>query len=248
MKAYLRVGHLGEFYNLNCADAFMGCKKSGIDTVFYKAVYSITDNQPEDLVVGSFSDVLVALEKWGIHPAPLDYPEELMPFVGRKIWKSTLSTVMLHSEYRNIFIKPVVEAKRFHGTVIETSEDLARLGGSIEDLEVWCSERVHFISEWRLWVLEGEIIGLTPYAGKWDAFPDADVLKKAVAAFHCAPAAYALDFGVTDDGKTLLVEASDGYGLSSCGLNVIKYVKVLTARWHELTRYVKPAEELSVED
>ena len=43
------------FYNQNCSDAFAGCNKLGLDVVRYKAIYSINDNQPEDLVVGSYS-------------------------------------------------------------------------------------------------------------------------------------------------------------------------------------------------
>lgn len=248
MKAYLRVGHLGEFYNLNCAEAYSGCNKLGIGVKRYKAVYSITGNKPEDLVVGSFSDTLEALEKWGIHPELSDYPDELLPFCGRKIWKSTLFTVTRHSELWHVFVKPVHEAKRFHGTVIDTSEDLVKLGGALEDFEIWCSERVNFLSEWRLWVLDGEIIGLTPYAGRWDLFPDVEVMKKAVKAFKSAPAAYALDFGVTDTGRTLLVETSDGYGLSSCGLNPEKYVRILARRWQELTKDVKVEDKKDLHD
>ena len=86
-------------------------------------------------------------------------------------------------------------------------------------------------------------MGLKPYKGRWDVFPDAEVLKKAVAAYHSAPAGYALDFGVTDDGRTLLVEMSDGYGLASFGLKAPIYMQILAARWQELTKDVKVEEE-----
>ena len=72
MKVYLRIAHDGEFYNQNCSDAFAGCNKLGLDVVRYKAIYSINDNQPEDLVVGSYSDTCFALDRMGIHPEPLD--------------------------------------------------------------------------------------------------------------------------------------------------------------------------------
>ena len=112
---------------------------------------------------------------------------------------------------------------------------LIKLGGGVDDIDVWCSEYVHFISEWRLWVLNGEIVGLNPYGGAWDVFPDVEVLRKAVRAYTSAPRAYALDFGVTDDGRTLLVEVSDGYGLMSYGLNARLYVQILLTRWKEMT-------------
>ena len=50
---------------------------------------------------------------------------------------------------------------------------------------------------------------------------------------------YALDFGITDEGKTLLVEVSDGYALASFGLKSRLYMQILLARWQELTKDVK---------
>ncbi len=243
MKTYIRIKHTGEFYDSSCYAAYAGCNELEIPVQPYKAVYSIADNDPHDPVVGTFSDVKVALEQLGVKLTPLDYPDELLPFMGRKIWKSTLFTITSHAEDWHVFVKPVEDVKRFHGTVLDKSEDLIKLGGGLEDIDVWCSQKVHFISEWRLWVLEGEIVGLKPYKGRWDVFPDAEVLKKAVAAYRSAPAGYALDFGVTDDGRTLLVEMSDGYGLAAFGLKAPIYMKILAARWQELTKDVKGVEE-----
>ena len=242
MKAYLRISHNGEFYNQNCNAAFIGCQKLGIDVVRYKAIYSIENNLPEDVVVGSYSDVLVALDNLGVHPEPLDYPEELLSFAGRKIWKSTLFDVTqnvtdaINKESCHIFVKPLKDVKRFRGTVLNRCEDLIKLGGGVDDIDIWCSEYVQFVSEWRLWVLHGEIIGINPYQGAWDVFPDVEILKKAVTAFKSAPSAYALDFGITSEGKTLLVEVSDGYGLMSYGLHPEKYIQILITRWKELTK------------
>lgn len=239
MKAYIRIRHTGELYDRSCYAAYAGANELDIPVKPYKVVYSLTDNDPKDPVVGTFSDVKVALERFGVKLLPLDYPDELMPFVGRKIWKSTLFTITSHAEDWHVFVKPVEDVKRFHGTVLDKSEDLIKLGGGLEDIDVWCSSRVNFISEWRLWVLQGEIVGLCPYKGRWDIFPDPSVLKAAVAAYHFAPAGYALDFGITDEGKTLLVEVSDGYALASFGLKSRLYMQILLARWQELTKDVK---------
>ena len=168
MKAYIRIRHTGELYDRSCYAAYAGANELDIPVKPYKVVYSLTDNDPKDPVVGTFSDVKVALERFGVKLLPLDYPDELMPFVGRKIWKSTLFTITSHAEDWHVFVKPVEDVKRFHGTVLDKSEDLIKLGGGLEDIDVWCSSRVNFISEWRLWVLQGEIVGLCPYKGRWD--------------------------------------------------------------------------------
>ncbi len=236
MKVYIRIKHSGEFFNQNCFDMYMGCSLMKIPVKTYKAVYSIEDNEPEDPIVGTMDDVEVALDKMGIHLIPLDYPEDLSSFLGRKIWKSTLFSITSHADSWHVFVKPIWDVKRFSGTVLDKSEDLIKLGGGLEDIPVWCSEKVNFLSEWRLWVLNGEIIGLNPYAGRWDLFPNVEIMKQAVAAFQHAPCGYALDFGVTDDGRTLLVEASDGYVLRSFGLAPEKYASLLFARWQEITK------------
>lgn len=240
MKAYIRIKHTGEFYDTSCYYAYAGCKSLGIPVITYKAVYSIKDNEPEDPVVGTYSDVKVALEQLGVKIAPLDYPEELLPFTGRKIWRSTLFTITSNPDAWHVFVKPVEDIKRFRGTVLDKSEDLIKLGGGLEDIDVWCSEKVKFLSEWRLWVLNGEVVGLSPYKGQWDILPNTEVMKKAVEAYVHAPSAYALDFGITDNGRTLLVEVSDGYSLASFGLSPSIYFNILSTRWNELTKSVKP--------
>ncbi len=49
-----------------------------------------------------------------------------------------------------------------------------------------------------------------------------------------APHAYSLDWGVTDDGRTLLVEMNEGYALGHYGLPPVSYARFLAARWHQI--------------
>ncbi|MMZ67938.1 hypothetical protein D1872_305770 [compost metagenome] len=56
-----------------------------------------------------------------------------------------------------------------------------------------------------------------------------------VSQFQAAPKGYAVDFGLTDKGETLLVEVNDGYSLGHYGLFSLDYAKLLSARWAELT-------------
>lgn len=44
-----------------------------------------------------------------------------------------------------------------------------------------------------------------------------------------------MDFGLTDDGRTLMIEVNDGYALGCYGLLYVNYAKLLSARWAELT-------------
>lgn len=60
------------------------------------------------------------------------------------------------------------------------------------------------------------------------------MVDAAVIDYKSAPAGYALDFGVTRDGRTLLVEINDGYALGCYGLQHNLYAKLLEARWAEM--------------
>ncbi len=73
------------------------------------------------------------------------------------------------------------------------------------------------------------------YKGDWRKHYDYKVIENAVNEFTSAPAGYAVDFGLTDDGRTLLIEVNDGYSLGCYGLMHINYAKLLSARWAELT-------------
>lgn len=81
----------------------------------------------------------------------------------------------------------------------------------------------------------GEIIDVRRYGGRWDVACDADVVESCVKDFEGAPKAYALDFGVTKDGETILVEVNNTCSIGSYGLEPVLYARFLSARWAELT-------------
>lgn len=60
------------------------------------------------------------------------------------------------------------------------------------------------------------------------------VRYRAVKEYRDAPAGYGIDFGVTADRRTLLVEVNDGYALGCYGLQHDLYAQLLSARWSEL--------------
>lgn len=72
------------------------------------------------------------------------------------------------------------------------------------------------------------------YCGDWSKAPSRAVVGQTIAAYSSASAGYAADFGVTDDGRTLLVEVNDGYSLGPYGLWPKLYAQLLSARWTEM--------------
>jgi hypothetical protein len=112
---------------------------------------------------------------------------------------------------------------------------LISCGDEREDTEIWCSEPVKFVAEWRCFVRYGEIIDVRKYGGDWRLKYDYKIIEQALEAYKSAPKAYAMDFGLTDNDRTLLVEVNDGYSLGSYGLLSLDYAKFLSARWAEIT-------------
>jgi hypothetical protein len=93
------------------------------------------------------------------------------------------------------------------------------------------------MSEYRVFVLHGKIVGMRPYAGDAAMLPEESVITEAVSTWEAsgrAYAAYAIDFGVLKSGVTALVELNDGFSIGSYGLDRAIYTDFIIARWQEL--------------
>ena len=230
MRAYIH-GFQGKAYNTECQLAQDGFEELGIKTVLFTTNEEFDTRNPEDVVVGTTVIIWHALEQRGIPVEYMDYPEELKDFVGRKIWKTKLKDIK--QEEPPFFMKPV-EEKAAPGIVVNTWEDLDPYIYVDPETELYCSEAVHFVSEWRCFLLYGKIIGVHFYYGDREAEYDPTVIDAAVKVYPDMPAGFAMDFGVTDDGRTLLIEVNDGYSLGTYGLEATLYARLLSARWAEM--------------
>jgi ATP-grasp domain, R2K clade family 2 len=236
MKVYIRQNSDLQFATIECGVAYHGFKLLGWEIQPFLEFDSIESFQSESVVVGLIKDIHTALQFSKISlPVPLDYPQELQPFLGRKIWRSTIDDLALAKQWE-MFIKPVNECKKFTGRAIFTSQDLIKCGDLSDGTqEVWCSELVNFRAEWRCFVRYDKILGVHLYQGDWRLAYNPQIIEAAVAAYTSAPAGYAIDFGVTETGETLIIEVNDGYALGNYGLPPIYYAQLLSARWAELT-------------
>lgn len=235
MKAYCQVDESGEFFNVNAYVAFTGFRELGFEVGKFFQVEEIEDSDPEVVVVGGISNVRKRLDLLGIEreQREIEYPEELQAYLGRRVWSSSLREVIQDESARNIFVKPK-ETKLFEGRVIREFRDLIGLNYDRE-VEVWCSEPVAFVTEWRCFIRYGELWDARYYKGLLDSRLDVERVQQAAAEFRSGPAAYSLDFGATAEGECLLVEVNDGHSIGSYGTPGIRYAKFLSARWAEMT-------------
>ena len=182
------------------------------------------------------------LEKLGVKYHKIDtYPTLLCPFLNREVVISTLGSFrkQWNASATNIpkwFMKPVAQ-KLFTGRCMNTLLDWMPMVELSEDTEVYLAEPVRFLSEFRVYVSQQKILAVKHYAGDWSILIDKSTVEQAVTAFaSAAPCAYALDFGVTSEGKTSLVEFNDATSLGNYGLSPLVYASLLVDRWNELTR------------
>jgi hypothetical protein len=226
--------------NANTYAAAEGFAQQGIPVVpFYGFgdlnLSNMPDLGPQAIVSGNVGDVWEVLRLLGRPiPPPLDYPGHLDWLMGRRFEYVTLAQVRALVERH--FVKPV-QQKLFGGFVFDPMDPRSRLAVAAYPEDTLCiiAEEVDFVSEYRCFIRDNAPVGVKHYRGDSFVALDKTTYNKAV---KCCkgrmPAAYSLDLGVTADGRTLLVEANEGYALGSYGLNGLVYARFLEARWMQL--------------
>ena len=237
MRVFLHRDSDNEYLSVNFAVAAQGFKEMGWEFVGYQTVESILPQLcREDVVVDFMDESRQALEHLGINVTSIPtYPEALRRFLGREIWTSTIDTIASRPELWPVFVKPRDDSKKFTGVLVRGTGDLVGCGDPAGDTPVWCSEPVRFLTEWRCFVRYGKILDVRPYKGNWRSQFDPHIIEEAVEIWEEKPRGCALDFGVDEQGRTLLVEVNDGFALGAYGLSPLLYAQFLSARWTELT-------------
>ncbi len=234
MRVFVQCGIRGLPFNETVFNAYDGFAEMAAEIVFYNKFSDLKDLTREDIVVGGLGPSKLALKQLGCTYPELDYPEELTQYLGRKIWKDKIDHINSTPDLWPLFVKPYVD-KKFIGRVVREAKDLIGCGEWFDNQDVICSEVVEFENEWRCFVKYGEVLDVRPYRGDWRKQYDPKVIEQCVSDYKTMPAGCAIDFGVTKDGRTLLVEVNDGFCIGSYGLMSINYAKLLSARWSELT-------------
>ncbi|CAE7259800.1 unnamed protein product [Symbiodinium microadriaticum] len=210
----------------------------------------------DDLVVGDFDWTRTALKQLGIPmPQPPDYPTCLQHILRRRIWQSTLGEIRdqlalsTPDADTQVFIKPAIDTKAFSAIVEPRDQMLATLLEGIPDcisplpvdLPVHCAEVVDMISEYRVYVVHGEIRAICHYKGPSEGAGalDLTVVEEAVQTLCQSEegqnlVGFGMDFAVLEAG-TCLVEVNDGFSLGKYpGISGKDYADLLVARWHSL--------------
>ena len=236
LRVYLQK-HKGEFVAPSVFTAYEAFRFYGYECIgFEEDELPSLDLTTRTPVIGWVRTVQAALRQIGITPPePIDYPSSLQPWFGRKIEKSTLGRLRFIPLAQPMFIKPV-EHKLFTGTTIDDSRDWAEVADFPDDTQIWTSEIVDFVSEWRCFIQDHRLVGIRHYRGDPWLLPDKMTVIQMIRAWDDAPAGCAIDVGVVKSGATCLVEVNDGFALGDYGLSGLTYFEVLMSRWEQMVR------------
>lgn len=240
MIIYVKIRENGEYHSQNISHAAAGFREMGAEIKKYHVIDEIyEDVTGEDIVVDYIDQVQTILRKFGVTPVCQDYPEQLYPFMGRRIWTDHINSINSHPEKWGIFVKPVKD-KAFTGHVVQEPRDLIGCGSCYEDYEVICSEILDIRREWRGFMLYDELVDIRPYKGDYHYHYDAGIVDQVVEAFRTIPSrpmGCSIDFAVACKAgreQTIFLEMNDGYALGNYGLQPILYAKLISARWSQL--------------
>lgn len=241
-NVYIQKSSSGNsFFSENCFIAAVGFSQMGYNVVGFINASELNITK-QDLVVGGINSMREVFNKLNIKQPKIDNPHSILPnYIGRKIVELQFSEVEEYSQIENVFpffIKPLEDHKLFTGYVIKSKNDIihAKIRAKPES-KIILSECVDFITEYRCFVLEGNLIGCKNYTGDFRVIPDFDIIENAIKDYKDQPVAYSIDFGVTKNGETLLIEMNDAFGLSAYGFNKVLYCKMLQMRWDEIMNF-----------
>lgn len=224
-----------------CADAWLGARYQDIEARPFERAEDVP-NSPYHIIVGSVEESL----KWlGMHGYQTPTEIAVEPTIPRQ--KHRLEDYLLiNTEYPK-FIKPFSQIKAFTGTVVRSKQDAEYATVGYND-EVWVSNVVRFLSEWRMYIHNGKILKVCNYAGDPLLFPDYQEMDSAHQYYTGKLGHYksfVLDFGIVDEpgpalncpcnGDTILIEGNDAWAIANYGLEPVDYLNFIKDRWFQLT-------------
>lgn len=234
MKAFVQF-YRGQPINSNAFLSWTGFSQKGYEVIPFESGDEIAVTGPETIVHGGISEVLSALCSLGITVPPLTVPERLAWALGRSSGESTLGQLRKEvQEGRECFIKPHDRQKLFTGHAVRDFGGLIRTAGFPEETPVIVQEIIRFHSEWRVFVVNGEIRHIGHYNGDPLMFPDPYTVRSVISVPGIFPSAYSADFGITST-STCLVELNDSFALGAYGMPALGYADMIETRWKELT-------------
>ncbi len=233
-KVYVAASYKG-FIDYDQQLARQGFEMLDVATEIWRAGTPEPELSPSAMIIGGVDEVRRALHHVGKRtPAWNDYPPELGSLYGRRVWTTTWGE--LEATGGQWFVKrpgkssflPGVMTFPFKPTGEDTDWNSCHVS---DDTVLLASEPVEFVAEWRAFCVDGKVLDVRQYSGHWGHCCDANVVLVAAQSFRAPVRGYSIDVGLTNRGRTLVVETNAGHSLGAYGLRPDLYARLLAAAW-----------------
>lgn len=164
------------------------------------------------------------------------YPLELNDFMYRDVKEVNVEDVSMGN-----FFKPLPEDHKMFSPVVksDTLQCSLILGRIPKEHKVLSTQAVKFLSEYRVYVTNGDILDICYYKGDPLELPDAKVIREMVSLVSHYSVSFSVDVGILESGETALVEMNDFCCLGNYGLNAREYAMAIANRWTEIYNLYK---------
>ena len=134
-----------------------------------------------------------------------------------------------------LFVKPK-QIKLFTGAVFD-EYFINTLREYSDQLEVIIDEPFSsdILSEWRIYIKEGNIVDSRNYSGDVNLIYDIDRVNQTLESFKDIAICFTLDFAVLEN-ETKLIEINDMWAIGNYGIPNDRYVSMLRRRYFEIVR------------
>lgn len=238
--AFVQVDLDGYFSNENHYLAWRGLNYFDYNVQLFKSHeinrLDITKETPIFAGVDTFTNCLKKININILEKELWSYPKSLYKYLGRKIQILPMNDVRKSINQGNsLFIKPLdKDRKLFDGYLLKNTKDLEYFKNLFDFVLVYAFEPVNILSEYRVFIHKQKILDSRRYKGDFKLNINYSIVENAIEDLENPPIAYCLDFGLTDDNKTILIEATDAWAFSPYGLDMIHFTNMIIDRWKEI--------------
>jgi len=166
------------------------------------------------------------------------YPDELAEYMHRNVKSVAVEDVQMGD-----FFKPLPKDHKLFSPFVRDESLQCQL--TLKNIPcghpVLTCNAVSFVSEYRVYVLEGDILDICYYKGEPTKLPNAKIIEDMVSKVSHYAVAFGLDVGVLDTGETAVIEMNDFCCLGNYGLKAQHYAMCIAKRWTDVYRTFKSA-------
>lgn len=243
MEAFVQVHLDGHFTNENHFLAWRGLSyfnyKVNVFKNYEASHLPLTKETPVYAGVSTFTNCLKKINIDILERELPSYPDSLNKYLGREIEVLKFKTIKDRlRDGKSVFIKPLDnDRKAFNGKLLEGQSGLDYIKDIPDFISSYVFGRVNILSEYRVFIHKQKILDSRRYnQGNFRYNIDYNIVESAIKDLENPPIAYCLDFGYTDEGKTILVEATDAWSFAPYGLDMIHFTNMIVDRYKEIVK------------